>query len=194
MAFGPVFIAGKHHEARDVVFRILDIFSEDIETVEAGGKTWRKGRHAAVALFGHEPCGACRIAGDDGLPAVGTDDLAALAKRVDVAVDGANLILLHAGHHHQLEADRHEVFADDVQARFRQQVMNIRNAAGQCIFNRDHTEISFAVFNGVEGILEGRAGQRLHIREHVAAGHVGIRAEFALEGNTICAQGHGTVR
>lgn len=113
---------------------------------------------------------------------------------MNVAVDGANLFFFHARHHHQLEADRHEIFTDDVKARFRQQMVNIGNTAGQRVLDRDHAKIGFAVFDGVEGVLEGRARQRLHVREHVAAGHVGIRAEFALKGNAFCAQGHGTVR
>lgn len=81
-----------------------------------------------------------------------------------------------------------------MQARFRQQVMNIRHAAGQSVFDRDHAEIGFAVFNGVERILECRTRQWFHVRKHVAAGHVGVRAEFALKGNAIGDQAHGTVR
>src|SRR5690606_26357347 len=45
--------------------------------------------------------------------------------------------------------------------------------------------------DGEEGILEGLARQRLHVREHVAARHVGIRAELALDGDLVGLRDHG---
>jgi hypothetical protein len=34
---------------------------------------------------------------------------------MDMAVDSQDIGVLHAGQHHQLEPDRHEIFADNVQ-------------------------------------------------------------------------------
>lgn len=98
-----------------------------------------------------------------------------------MAVHGADFLAPDAGQHHQLEANRHEIFADDMQARFRQEVMDVGDASGNRVLDRDHGEIGLAVFHRQESVLEGLARQRFHRREHVAAGHVGIGAVVALE-------------
>src|SRR6185312_94248 len=41
-----------------------------------------------------------------------------------------------------------------------------------------------------KSVLEGRAGQRLHRRIHVAAGRIGIGAGLALEGDEVGLFGH----
>ena len=104
---------------------------------------------------------------------------------MDVAVDGLDLLARDAGQHHQLEMDRQEILADDVQPRFRQQMMDVGDAAGDRVLDRDHGEVGLAGLDRVEGVLEGRAGQRLHAGKHVAAGGVGIGAGLALEGNPV---------
>ncbi len=53
------------------------------------------------------------------------------------------------------------MLADDVEIRFRQQVVDIRHAARDGILDRDHREIGRAIPKGREGILEGGAGQSL---------------------------------
>jgi hypothetical protein len=113
---------------------------------------------------------------------------------MDMAVDGADFLAGHAGQHHQLEADRHEIFADDMQPRFRQEVMDIGDASGDRVLDRDHRQVRIAVFERLEGVLESRARKRFHGREHVAAGHVGIGAEIALEGDAIGECVHGVIR
>ncbi|MNL58242.1 hypothetical protein D3C87_1818640 [compost metagenome] len=80
-----------------------------------------------------------------------------------------------------------------MQARQRQQIVDVGHASGQRILDRDHRQIGIAVFERHEGILEGRAGQRFHRRKHVAAGHVGIGAEIALEGNLVGDGRHGLI-
>ena len=77
--------------------------------------------------------------------------------------------------------DRQEIFADDVQARFRQEMMDVGDAAGDRVLDRDHRKFGRAALDRVERVLEGRAGHRLHAGKHVAAGGVGIGAGFALE-------------
>ncbi len=109
---------------------------------------------------------------------------------MDMAVHGADFVVLHARQYHQLEADRHEIFTDDMQPRFRQEGMDVGHAPGDRVLDRDHRQIGFAAFERLEGVLESRAGQRLHLREHVAAGHVGIGAVITLEGDAIGQRGH----
>jgi hypothetical protein len=55
--------------------------------------------------------------------------------------------------------DRHEIFADDVQLRFGQQVMDVGDPAGDGVLDRDHRQIRFALSKRVERILEGGARQ-----------------------------------
>ena len=45
---------------------------------------------------------------------------------------------------HQLIADRQEPFGDDVQARGRHQMMDVGDAAGDRILDRDHAESDVA--------------------------------------------------
>ena len=61
----------------------------------------------------------------------------------------------------QLEVDRQEVLADDVQARGRQEMVDVGDAAGDRVLDRDHAERRPRRPDGGEGVLEGGAGQRL---------------------------------
>ena len=81
--------------------------------------------------------------------------------------------------------DRQEMLADDMEPRRRQQVMNIRHTARDRIFDRDHGERSRAFLNRREGILEGRAGQGLHLGEGLIAGDLRVGTGLALEGNQL---------
>src|SRR5690606_28530652 len=63
--------------------------------------------------------------------------------------------------------------------------VDVGDTAGDRVLDRDHGEIGLAGLDGVEGVLEGRAGKRVEARVHVAAGRVGIRSRFALEGNLV---------
>ena len=76
---------------------------------------------------------------------------------------------------------------------FRQKVMDVGDAAGDRVLDRDHGEVGLAGLDRVEGVLEGRAGQRLHFGIHVAAGGVGVGAGLALEGNPVGLGWHGQV-
>ena len=83
--------------------------------------------------------------------------LAALAERLDVAVDGLDGRERRAFHRHQLVADRQEVLADDVQPRRRHQVMDVGDAAGHRILDRDHAEIGLA--GGIAAKASSKVGQ-----------------------------------
>ena len=77
--------------------------------------------------------------------------------------------------------DRQEMLADDVQLRMRQQVMDIGDASGDRVLDRDHAELGFALLDRRECVLEGRARQRLAGGIDLARRDVGIGAGLALE-------------
>ena len=81
----------------------------------------------------------------------------------------------------QLVPHRHEMLGDDVQPGVRQKMVNVGDAAGDRIFDRDHAERDFARADRCEGVLEGRARHRFVIRIHVVGGEMGIRSRLALE-------------
>ncbi len=68
-------------------------------------------------------------------------------------------------------------------------MMDVGDAAGDRILDRDHAEIDVAGAERGEAILEGRAGHRLVIRIGFAAGEMRIRPRFALENDLFL--GHG---
>ena len=70
-------------------------------------------------------------------------------------LDGAERCALHR---HQLKPDGQEELTDDVEARGRQQVVHIADAARDGILNGDHAQIGIAIDDGGEGILKARAG------------------------------------
>jgi len=107
-----------------------------------------------------------------------------------MAVHGPDFRPVNARQRHQLEVDRHEIFADNMQLRFRQQIMDVGNPAGDGVFNRDHGQIRFALRERIERVFKRGAGQGLHAGKHVAASHVGICAKLALEGDTVGGCGH----
>ena len=86
-----------------------------------------------------------------------------------------------AAHRHQLMPDRQEPFADDEQAGSRQQMMDVGDAAGDRILDRDHAEIGLARGDRGQRVLEGRAGQRLGVGIGLDDGDMGIGARLALE-------------
>ena len=121
------------------------------------------------------------VARDDRLDAELADDAAALAERMDVALDGLDVGELGAARRHQLVTDRQKPFADDEQAGMRQQMMDVGDAAGDRILDRDHAEIGLARGDRGQRVLEGRAGQRLGVRIGLGDGDMGIGAGLALE-------------
>ena len=82
---------------------------------------------------------------------------------------------------HQMEVDRQEVFADDVEPGCRQQMVNVGDASGDRVLDRDHRQFGLALLDRREAVLEGRAGHRLVAGIDFAAGQVGIRSGFPLE-------------
>ena len=98
-----------------------------------------------------------------------------------MALDGLDVGEFGAARRHQLMMDRLEPFADDEQAGLRQQMVDVGDAAGHRILDRDHAEIGLARADRGERVLEGRAGQRLGVGIGFDDGEVGVRARLALE-------------
>jgi hypothetical protein len=109
--------------------------------------------------------------------------LTALAERVDVALHRLQRRQRRALDRHQMEADRQEMLADDVQARARQEMMDVGDAAGDRVVDRDHAIARRAVRDRGERILEGAAGQELAIRKDLEGGLRGEGSGLTLIGN-----------
>ena len=73
------------------------------------------------------------------------------------------------------------MLADDVQAGIRHQVVDVGDAAGHRVLDRDHAERGLAGTDRGEGIFEGGAGQRLAVGIGVAEREVRVGARLALE-------------
>ena len=65
---------------------------------------------------------------------------------------------------HQLMAHAQEVLADDVEIGVGQQVMDVGDAAGDRVLDRDHGEARFARLHRLQRVLERRAGDGFHGR------------------------------
>src|SRR5512135_1496824 len=60
-------------------------------------------------------------------------------------------------------------------------MMDVGDAAGDRIFDRNHAEVDVARGQRREAVLEGRAGHRLVIRIGFAAGEMRIRTRLSLK-------------
>src|ERR1700747_1782455 len=60
-------------------------------------------------------------------------------------------------------------------------MVNVGDAAGDRVFDRDHAEFGLAAVDRRECVFEGRARHRLVVRIDVARGEVGVRSRLALE-------------
>ena len=68
--------------------------------------------------------------------------------------------------------DGQKIFADDMEVGGRHEMVNIGHTARHGIINGDHGKGRLAILHGLEGILEGAAGQRLEIRIGLDTGDV----------------------
>ena len=75
-----------------------------------------------------------------------------------MAVDAARSADCRALDAEQVEMDRQEMFADDMQAGAGQEMVDVGDPAGQRILDRDHAQIGRPFYRG-EGVLESGAGQ-----------------------------------
>ena len=118
------------------------------------------------------------------------DDLAALAERMHMAVDVPDAFQACALRRAKLEADRQEVLAHDVKPRAGQEMVDIGDASGNRILDRNHGERSRAIGDRREGVLEGRRRQGLPSRMHLFASDVGVCAGLSLIGDDLL-RSHG---
>src|SRR5262249_35833304 len=131
---------------------------------------------------------ACGVGGDDRLDAEVADRLAALTDGMNVAFHGLDVGERSALYPQELVAHRHEVLAHDVQAGMRHQVMDVGDAAGDRVLDRDHAEFGFARCYRCETVFERRAGHCLSVRIGLADGEVRVRTRLALKHDST---GHG---
>ena len=96
-----------------------------------------------------------------------------------------------AGQRHQAVLDALEMLGDDLEPGVRQQAVQVGDAAGDRILDRDHRQLGLAGLDRGHGRLEGRARQGRHVGKGRTAGHVGVGAGFALEGDGVA--GHALV-
>ena len=111
-----------------------------------------------------------------------------------MAVDRLQLASLRR-QRHQLMAHAQEMLADDVQAGIRQQMMDVGDAAGDRVLDRDHGEPRSPPSTAASASSKvGQAsGSMLGI--DVAAGEVGVGAGLALKGDLVPADlGAASVR
>jgi hypothetical protein len=60
-------------------------------------------------------------------------------------------------------------------------MVDVANPAGQRVFDGDHAQGRLSAGHGGEGVLEGRARQRLVLRQRFLASEVAVRAGVALK-------------
>ena len=150
-------LAGEHHEAGRVVLLVLDVLGEDLQAVDLRGQRREIAAWVGSPNSATSRAGAGGVAGDDRLEPVLADDLAALPQRVDVAVHGADRVQARPGHPHQAEPDPQEVLPDDVQPGVGQEVVDVRDPAGDRVVDRDHRQSGLTGLDGGEDVLERRA-------------------------------------
>ncbi len=114
---------------------------------------------------------------------VGDVTRAALAERVDVAFDRLDGLDARPLRRHQLVLHRQKPLADDMQARFGHQMVDVRHPAGHRIVDRDHGKRSPPGPHRSQRVLEGRTRQRLVGRVGFLTGDMGVGARLALECN-----------
>ena len=137
---------------------VLDVLGEDIEAVDLGGEPRGDGGARLVAAFGDFARRARGVGGDDGL----MPSLRITLRHWPSAWTWLSTVLMpverRALRRQQLVPHRQEILGHDVQAGVRHQVMDVGDAAGDRILDRDHAELGLAGRDRREGILEGRAG------------------------------------
>src|ERR1700732_2319012 len=89
--FGPVRLARQYHKARGVVVLVLDVFGQDVEPIDVGRELGGNRRAGLVAALGNVSRASGGIGRNDRLDAELADDAAALAERVDVALDALDV-------------------------------------------------------------------------------------------------------
>ena len=78
-----------------------------------------------------------------------------------MAEDGFDVAELRPLEAEQLEMDRQEIFADDMEIGAREQMMDVGDPSGEGVLDRNHAKLRLAVGDGAERVLERIERQRL---------------------------------
>lgn len=176
-------LAREDQEARRVVRLARDVFGEASQAVDLSREFGRDGGDGFIPAPGDVRRASGGIDMHDGLDAVAAQEVAALRKGLHVAVDFADIFHFRAGNRQKVVAHGLVMLADDREFGGRKQMMHVRDAARDGVLHRDHADIGAALLHGGESVVEGEAGQGLVVREHGAAGEVGIGSGRALKGD-----------
>ncbi len=114
------------------------------------------------------------------------DEVAALAEGMNMAPDGADRLELGARQTEQMVVHPLEMLANDIEAGFGHQMVDVGDPTGDRVLDRHHRQRRPALPHRRERVLESIAGQRRHRRKHLPAGEVGIGAGLPLEGDRPC--------
>jgi hypothetical protein len=176
-------LRGHDQEARGVGMLILDVAGEDLQAVDLRRQRRRDRRPRRVGVLAQQPRGAGGVAHRLGLQLQPLHHLAALRQRDRHGGDGLQVFQPNPRVGHQLEVDRLEPFADDLQARGGQEVVHVGDPPRDGVLHRDHAELAAAGLHRFERLLEGGAGDRLQLGKGRGAGLVAVGAQLALEGD-----------
>ena len=121
------------------------LVGEDIETVDLGGKAGGDGRDRLVAALGDFAGAAGSVDAVDGLELVLADELAALAERHAQRLHGLDVLERRALDPEQVHLDAEEMLADDLEAAFGQQVIDVSDAAIERVLDRHHAIVGGAL-------------------------------------------------
>ena len=182
---GAASVAREHQHAGGVVVGILDVLRQHLEIVDPGGQRRGDGADALVADLGDLARGARGVGMDQRREAVLLQEVAALRQRLDVALHRLDGLQRGAGQGDQAVLDPLEMLGDDLEPGVRQQAVQVGDAAGDRVLDRDDGELRLARLDRAHRRLEGRTGQRRHVGKGRAAGHVGIGARLALKGDRV---------
>ena len=170
-------------KAGGIVALVLDLAGEDVEAVDLSGEFGGERGHLGVSGLGHLAGRARGVGAGDALDVVLCQECAALAQKHRMAFGALDLFQRHAGQGQQVDMHAHESLGNDVQAGVGKQVVNVGHAPESGVFDRQHGKVRLARADGLDRVLEGAAGQGIHVGIGVAAGLVGIGAGLSLKGD-----------
>ena len=162
---GVVGLGRENDEARRVVHLVLDIGHDDLEAVDLGGERRGDGGERRILGLRDHARRAGRVGLRHRLEAELEQLAAALAQRLRVAEHALDGLQRCARQRHQLVAHAQEVLADDVEIGVGQQVMDVGDAAGDRVLDRDHGEPRFARLHRLQARPRRSGRRRLPCRE-----------------------------
>ncbi len=158
---------------------IGNVGRKQIEPVERSGGGRRERGDRRVGKLGDLGRGARGVGIAHRLDPVRLEPVAALAERLRMAHRLADTIA--RSDPHQRVADRQEMLARDHQPRFREQEMDIGDAAVERILDRNDRAVGAAVLHRVDRIGKVETGQRQAVRKCLGRRDMAVGAGRALK-------------